>query len=135
MEDIIHWDILPTCVSRADVHTFRERMIRARRMRTAEERNFWTKADPTLDAWMLVFGQKREVFDVDALVARHPNIYNHLQRARKAANVRVMQDSCPVFESRKRKLLEEQGKEEEEEERPQVPSTSYWTTIKKWRPW
>ena len=50
VEDIIHWDILPTCVSRADVHTFRERMIRARRMRTADERNFWTKADPTLHA-------------------------------------------------------------------------------------
>ena len=51
---------------KADLYAFTERRCRAENKSTKEEREFWTKADPNIDAWMLVTGRKQDVFDISS---------------------------------------------------------------------
>ena len=75
---------------------FRTRMDNARR----KEKNFWTKADPFIDTWILIFGQVREVFDLEAFdleafVRTHPGIDEPLAELRRLVKRRVLHEDCP----------------------------------------
>ena len=111
-----------------------------------KEKRFWTKPDPKIDAWMLTVGEVREVFDLNALVSKHPDVEKHVARFRKSVNVLILPCSCPVVKALKLMKKEPEranenpnAADDEEESQPQGPgnlsSQSYWTTIKKWRPW
>ena len=109
-------------LQKGDLYTFRERRCRANLKRNKEEREFWTKADPTIDAWMLVTGRKREVFDVSSFVQQHRDILPELKQVRNVVSVLILPSRCPVT-----KALNDLE--------PEIPSQSYWTTLKSWRPW
>ena len=126
VNDIVRYDFIDTkTVSRATVYTFNQRVKRAKLRKDKKDRDFWSEADPRIDAWMLVFGEKRDVFDLENFVVRYPDVLAHIQRARKMANVRVMQDACPVFREFVKRRRED----------PDTDGESYWWKIKKWRPW
>ena len=71
---------------------FRTRMDNAHR----KEKDFWTKADPFIDTWILIFGQVREVFDLEAFVRAHPGIDEPLAELRRLVKRRVLHEDCPV---------------------------------------
>ena len=130
--------------SKALVHSFQERIRRAELRRTYQEKNFWVVADPTIDASLLMFGQKRDVFDMMAFVRKYPQSRGDLENLRKSTNVRVMPDRCPFSLAMEALQTPEPNDSDEEEiqldedgdpARPQIPSQSYWTKIKTWRPW
>mgnify|MGYP002803952926 FL=1 len=121
-------------IEKGDLHTFTERRSRAEKKRTKLEKEFWTKPDPTIDAWMLVTGRKREVFDISSFVQRHRDIVPDLRRLRKVVNVHVLTTRCPVIAAVDDMERRERG-EPTPEPRLEVPSQSYWTTFKSWRPW
>lgn len=77
-------------LQKGDLYTFRERRCRANLKRNKEEREFWTKADPTIDAWMLVTGQKREVFDVSCFVTQHRYILPELKQVHNVVSVLIL---------------------------------------------
>ncbi len=83
-------------LQRGHVHGCTEHVRQATLEQNKNETVFWTTADPDIDAWMLATGRKREVFEIDAFVAHHPNILPELQRLRKLLNVKVFADRCPV---------------------------------------
>ena len=114
-------------MKKGDLHDFLQRRDNAKSKRTHNDREFWVKADPKTDAWMLATGKVRDVFDVDSFVQRHGNIVPALQRLRKALNVLVLESRCPV----KKALNNAQGTAERVEE-PEIPSQTYWTTFKSW---
>lgn len=101
-------------------------------------------ADPTIDASLLMLGRKRDVFDMIAFVKKYPQSRGDMENLRKSANVRVMPDRCP-FSLAIEALRASDADEYDDEEiqldddgdpaRPVIPSQSYWTKIKKWRPW
>ena len=68
-------------LQKGDLYTFRERRFRGKLKRNKEEREFWTKADPTIDAWMLLTGRKRDVFDVSSFVQQHRDILPELKKS------------------------------------------------------
>ena len=117
-------------VTRAEVHTFTGRRSRAETMRARRDREFWTVADPKLDVWMLLTGKTRPVFDLSLFVRNYPDIFTELEKLRKIANVFVLPSRCPVA-----KQIAGGKSAENDEEVEDVPSGSYWTTIKSWRPW
>ena len=121
-------------IEKGDLHTFTERRSRAEKKRTKLEKEFWTKPDPTIDAWMLVTGRKRDVFDMSCFVQRHRDIVPDLQRLRKVVNVLVLTTRCPVIAAVDDLEKRERG-EPTPEPRLEVPSQSYWTTFKSWKPW
>ena len=90
-------------LSRAHAASFISRRTNAERKRNREEKEFWTKADPEIDAWMIVTGRKREVFDIDLFVKRHENSIRVLKEVRAKVQVRVMADRCPVLQAVERK--------------------------------
>ena len=101
-------------------------------------------ADPTIDASLLMFGKKRDVFDMMAFVRKYPQSSGDLENLRKSTNIRVMPDRCP-FSFAMEALRQLEPNESDEEEirlgedgdlaHPQIPSQSYWAKIKTWRPW
>ena len=108
-------------------HSFTERVRQAKLMRVFRERNIWTKADPEIDAWMLATGRKPDVFDIKAFVDHEPDVLPHLARLRKKLNVMVLTSRCPVA-----RVLKAKGNPAGEEEQEEVPSQTFWTTVKKW---
>ena len=50
-----------------------------------------------LDASLLMFGKKRDVFDMIAFVRKYPQSSGDLENLRKSTNVRVMPDRCLFF--------------------------------------
>ena len=90
-------------LSRAHAASFISRRTNAERNRNREEKEFWTKADPEIDAWMIVTGRKREVFDIDLFVKRHENSIRVLKEVRAKVQLRVMADRCPVLQAVERK--------------------------------
>lgn len=130
--------------------SFIERKRKALLKRDEKEKAFWIEADPSIDAWMLVLGLRRDVFDLKNFVSKHPDILMHLERLREVVKVLVPPCCCPVVkalgECRREGERPEQNEEEESEEvhdvdsqglerRPQLSSQSYWTKVKGWRPW
>ena len=88
------------------------------------------KADPELDAWMLVTGKLRQVFDLNAFIKRHADIFVPLQQLRKKLNVLVLESRCPVnkaLDSARNKAQTGNATE-----RPEVQSQTFWTTVKSW---
>ena len=81
------------CVTKAHVHSFLERLRKAELRRSKEEQDFWTTPDPWIDAWKLLTGRKREVFDITAFVNHHQGISRSFQSLRTAANLRVLSGS------------------------------------------
>ena len=90
-----------------------------------------------------MFGQKRDVFDMMAFVRKYPQSRGDLENLRKSTNVRVMPDRCPFSLAMEALQMPERNDSDEEEiqldedgdpARPQIPSQSYWTKIKTWRP-
>ena len=61
-----------------------------------KERDFYTKADPNIDTWMLILAKPRNVFDLEAFVKKYPNIDGHLAELRKIVRCRVLHESCPI---------------------------------------
>ena len=114
-------------LQKGHVPSFTERVRQAKLMRDFRDRNFWTKADPEIDAWMLATGRKRDVFEIKAFVDYEPDVLPPLVRLRKKLNVMVLTSRCPV--ARALKPEENPAGEEEQEE---VPSQTFWTTVKKW---
>ena len=53
------------------MQSFITRREAAKKKLEKRERDFWTVADPEIDAWMLVPGQTRDVFDIHGFVNRH----------------------------------------------------------------
>ena len=86
--NLIHWRMNGD-VKKAHVHTFLQRRDNAYSKRTHNDRQFWIKADPDIDAWMLATGKVRDIFDLNSFVERHNNILPALQRLRQNMNVRV----------------------------------------------
>lgn len=120
-------------VTKAHVHSFLERLRKAELKRTKEEHEFWTKADPEIDAWMIMTGRQREVFDVSIFAKQNPEILPHLKSIRDEANVLVLRSRCPIAREMEKQRRERDGETSEEKE--EVPSQSYWTVVKKWMPW
>ena len=89
-------------LKKGHLHSFIERKDWAQSKRTHADRQFWEKADPEIDAWMLATGRVREVFNIDNFVKRHPDILPALQQLRKDLNVLVLQSRCPVNRAFKR---------------------------------
>ena len=117
-------------VKRGHVHTFTGRLRRAETMQTKKDRDFWSVAAPNVDAWMLIVGKNRDVFDLAHFVEKYPDILRYLRALRKLANVLVLPSRCPVT-----KAIEMQsgvGDNEKPEEAEEVPSQSYWTILKSW---
>jgi hypothetical protein len=83
-------------LKKGHLHSFLQRRDRAQSRQTHADRQFWEKADPEIDAWMLATGRVREVFNIEHFVKRHPDIFPALQRLRKDLNVLVLQSRCPV---------------------------------------
>ena len=92
-------------LQKGDVHFFTERVRQAKLMSDFRERNFWTKADPVIDAWTLATGRKRDIFDIKAFVDHEPDILPHLTRLRKKLNVMVLTSRCPVAPASKLKKI------------------------------
>lgn len=113
-------------LQKGHVHTFTERVRQAKSMRDAKARQFWQIADPEIEAWMLATGRCREVFRVQELVHQYPDILEHLAGLRKVLNVLVLRSRCPVA----RALAAKRDGGDEEDNRPEVPSQTYWTTVK-----
>ena len=133
-------------LSKAQVYSYQERLRKARLRRTLSEKKFWQDADPEIDAFLLMLGQTRDVFNMVEFADSYPQCRAHLDALRRKANVRVMSDRCPFAKAvaaSEQKAGEVQQPVEEEEEldrdgdpaRPPLNSQSYWTKIKKWRPW
>ena len=136
---LIKWSFYRN-LSKALVHSFRERIRRAELRRTYQK-NFWVVADPTIDASLLMFGKKRDVFDMMTFVRKYPQSSGDLKNLRKSTNVRVMPDRCSFSLAMEAlQTLEPNDSNEEEIQldddgdpaRPQIPSQSYWTKIKTW---
>jgi hypothetical protein len=121
-------------LQKSHLHSFAERRRKAELKKTKKDQDFWTQPDPAIDAWMLVTGRKREVFDISAFVKQHRDIVKELERVRKVVNVLVLSSRCPVIKALEELERQERG-EEPAEEQLEVPSQTYWTTIKNWRPW
>jgi hypothetical protein len=81
---------------KGNLHSFLQRRDRAQSRQTHADRQFWEKADPEIDAWMLATGRVREVFNIENFVKRHPDIFPAPQRLRKDLNVLVLQSRRPV---------------------------------------
>lgn len=123
-------------VKKGEVHCFTERMVKAQLKRTKEEKDFWTAPDPNIDAWMLTTGRKRDVFDLPKFVKENRNILDQVQSARKLISVLVLSSRCPINKAIQQLERSERGEEvNQERDEAEVPSQTYWTTIKKWRPW
>ena len=84
-------------LSRVHAASFISKLHKAERKRDKKERDFWTEPDPYTDAWMIVTGRLRTVFDMETFVNRHNNAIKYLQRVRRRVEVRVMQDRCPML--------------------------------------
>ena len=133
-------------VSKGRVHSYQERLRKARLRRTFSEKKFWEDPDPEIDASFLMLGEKRDIFNMEQFAEAYPQCSAHLRTLRTKANVRVMPDRCP-FAKAVAALSEERGDvqqpvpEDEEVDsdgdpvRPPLTSQSYWTKIKNWRPW
>ena len=122
-------------VTKAHVPSFLERLRKAELRRSNEEQDFWTTPDPWIDAWMLLTGRKREVFDITAFVNHQKEISRSFQSLRTAANLRVLSDRCPVAREMERQRRQAYGETSQTEERQEVPSQSHWTVAKHWVPW
>ena len=120
-------------LQKSHLHSFAERRRKAELKTTKKEQDFWTQPDPTIDTWMLVTGRKWEVFDILAFVKQHRDIVKELERIRKVVNILVLSSRCPVIKALEELETQERG-EEPANEQPEVPSQTYWTTIKNWRP-
>ena len=116
-------------LEKGHVHSFLQRRDNAKTKRTHKDRQFWEKADPEIDAWMLATGNVREVFDLKSFVKRHRDIFPKLQELRKTMNVLVLQSRCPVKEA-----LDNVDKDTTDTTpaAAQVPSQTFWTTFKSW---
>lgn len=104
---------------KAQVYSYRERLRKARLRRTLSENKFWHDADPEIDAFLLILGQSRDVFNMVEFAASYPQCSGHLDALRRKANVRVMSDRCPfanAFVALEQKAGEVQQPIEEEEE-------------------
>ena len=123
---------LLSCVSKAHVHSFLERLRKAELKRTKGDEHFWTTADPWIDAWMILTGRKREVFDITSFVKQHPNISSDLRSLRPAAN---LSSRCPVAKEMNRQKRESEGETSHAQETEEVPSQTYWTVVKRLMPW
>ena len=113
-------------LQKGGLYTFRERRCRANLKRNKEEREFWTR--------MLVTGRKREVFDVSSFVQQHRDILPELKQVRNVVSVLILPSRCPVTKALNDLERHERGENPPSEE-PEIPSQSYWTTLKSWRPW
>ena len=134
---LIKWSFYRN-LSKALLDSFRERIRRAELRRTYQEKNFWVVADSTIDASLLMFGKKRDVFEMVAFVRKYPQSSGDLENLRKSTNVRVMPDRCPfslAMECNEAPQTPEPNDSDEEEiqldedgdpARPQIPSQSYW---------
>ena len=60
------WQFKVEKLSRVHLASFNRRRQRAERRLLRCEKDFWTMADPEIDAWMLVTGRTRDVFDLEA---------------------------------------------------------------------
>jgi hypothetical protein len=125
------WQPSLNTVKKAHVRSFLERLRKAELKRTKEERDFWTKGDPEIDAWMIMTGRQREVFDVSVFVKQNPEILSHLQSIRARVNVLVLTSRCPIA----REMAKQRRKREGETNEREVPSQTYWTVVKKWMLW
>ena len=68
-----------------------------------KEKDFWTKADPDIDTWLLIFEQVREVFNLESFVKNYPNVDVPLSDLRRIVRRQVLHEDCPVV-TIKRKL-------------------------------
>ena len=85
-------------------------------------------ADPEIDAWMLVTGRTRDVFDLEAFAKTYGKYVKLLLRIRKIVDVRVMPDKCPM----QRMLHKINGDNVDAEEVDvQLNSKTFTTTVKK----
>ena len=119
------WNFHRTNLSRYHAISFTERRMKAERRRDKTEADFWTKADPEIDAWMLVTGKTREVFDIDRFAKRHEKDYKTLLRVRAVVHVKIMKDRCPMF-----RAMEKINNPNKECEDVVLNSQTYFTTIR-----
>ena len=120
---------------KGELYAFTERREKAELKRTKTEKEFWTAADPIIDAWMLATGRKRDVFDIASFVKQNRDMPKQIQSARKSLNVLVLTSRCPISKALQELERSELGEEVNEDTDVEVPSQTYWTTIKNWRPW
>ena len=111
-------------VTKARVHSFLERLRKAELKRTKQEHDFWTKADPEIDAWMIMTGRQREVFDVSIFVKQNPEILPHLKSKSRRSKCPSSYESLPYCKGDS-KTDAERGCETREEEEEDVPSQTY----------
>ena len=75
-----------------------------------KEKDFFSKPDPYIDAWMMLTGRVRKVFDVIKFVKVHPDVDHFIFATRKYLKCRVMYDGCPIIQA-KQKVSEQEKKE------------------------
>ncbi|CAB3992975.1 Hypothetical predicted protein [Paramuricea clavata] len=119
------WNFHRTKLSRFHATSFTERRMKAERRRDKTEADFWRKADPEIDAWMLVTGKTRDVFDIDRFAKRHEKDYKTLLRVRAVVQVKVMKDRCPMF-----RAMEKINNPNKECEDVFLNSQTYFTTVR-----
>ena len=129
---IVHlweWQFKVEKLSSVHVASFNRRRQQAERRLLRCEKDFWTMADPEIDAWMLVTGRTRDVFDLEAFAKTYGSEYlKLLLRIRKIVDVRVMPEKCPM----QRMLQKINGDDVDAEEVDvQLNSKTFTTTIKK----
>ena len=115
-------------LKKGHVHSFLQRRDNAKTKHTHKDRQFWEKADPEIDAWMLATGNVREVFDLKSFVKRHPNIFPKFQELRKTMNVLVLESRCPV----KQALHNVDKDNTDTTVASQLSSQTLWTTFRSW---
>jgi formylmethanofuran dehydrogenase subunit E len=101
-----------------------------------KEKDFFSKPDPYIDAWMLLTGRVRKVFDVIKFVKVHPDVDHFIFSTRRCLKCPIMRDECPIIQAkqrvneqeekeaerlRKNESLATKGEEEEEEEQDSSP--------------
>ncbi|CAB4043890.1 Hypothetical predicted protein [Paramuricea clavata] len=120
-------------MKKSELYSFNERRDKAKLKRTKKERDFWTIAEPKIDAWMFVTGQKRDVFNIESFVQQNREIVEGIGQVRKNVKVLILRSRCPLVKVLQEIERHERG--EESEEQVEVPWQTYWTTFKSWRPW
>ena len=94
------------------------------------EPSAWSLNDQLYHKKMIVIGKVRPVFDMNAFVERHANVYSALQCIRQKVDVRVMKDRCPMHLALQTTNQISGDEEQQVDEKPQLNLQTYLITTK-----
>ena len=89
-----------------------------------KDKQFFTRPDPYVDAWMLITGRNREVFNLHEFVKMFPDVDKYIFPSRRMLKCRVMSDGCPILQA-KQVLVAERKETAAERSAPTQQSTPH----------